>query len=131
VTCARLLSEEAENFLVKRCVAFEALANPLGAQDLRLLGQIIGQLDEAPSTGWVASFRNIHAKDIRLRKGKSSHKRKTLMAGYPAVCAWVNETEKVLELVVQESLRAAGARQRETDRLVPRWMLFPLERVDQ
>jgi len=30
-------SEEAENFLVKLCMAFEALANPLGAQDLRLL----------------------------------------------------------------------------------------------
>ena len=101
-TRARLLSEEAENFLVKLCMAFEALANPLGAQDLRLLAQIIGQLDEAPTTGWVAFFRNLHAKDIRLRKGKSSHKRKTLMVGYPAVCAWVKETEKVLEHVAQE-----------------------------
>lgn len=99
---ARLLSQEAENFLVKLCVAFEALVNPLGTQDLQLLAKIIGRLEHLPTSGWVGHFRKIHAKEIKIRKGKHSHKRKILMAGFPSVCAWVEETEKTLEKVIQE-----------------------------
>lgn len=88
------LTNEQEQFLVRLILAFDALANPLRPVDVIEMARILTEDKFHPTTGWEKSFRKRHSKDLKRRQGKQSHKKKTLMASFPAVAAWVEETDR-------------------------------------
>jgi hypothetical protein len=91
-----LLSDEQETFLCDVIKAFSTGANPLASGDGRVLARSIADLEEKPTTGWLASFRERHHLDVLLRKGKNSHKRSILLAAFDSVCEWLKTTQTTL-----------------------------------
>lgn len=94
---AKLLDDNMEQILYSTIQAFSTLANPLGRTEAQILAQVIGNLAQPPTSGWLQSFLDRHGSKVALRKGKKSHKRKDLLATFDKIKTWTEDTGKVLK----------------------------------
>ena len=96
-----LMEPEREKLLVDMIEAFSVVANPLSGVEVRCLAEVVGDLDEIPTTGWLESLRKRYPHKIKLRTSRCSHKKTILVNLFQGLMSWALETEKVLAHIAQ------------------------------
>ena len=101
----KLLNEDQEKFLCDLISSFSSLANPLTVGDIRILAQVLGELPNKPTTGWMREFLKRHKNEVAIRKGKKSHAKKDLLGLFKAIKDWTLKTDLIIkELILDDDM---------------------------